>query len=363
MDEPEKKERIGMSTYGSLLSISVQRPPREHRWGSFVAGYIVQATAITALLFYTVTTPTILRTQVEHVELLANGITAPKVAQIKAKSRSVSRIVPAPVAMPKITVPKIIASPVLQAQQPQRVHRIAEVAEVAQPQFAAPKLDARILNVSPGPKAASRIIATNTFGENSTSPSPQKIAPTRVQTVGFGDPNGVQASTHTGNRATTAAPVAFDLPSGRGSGESPLARATIVTAGFGNGPTTQGGGERVKGRVQSTNFITAPTAYKEALSSKVANHKAASAPVSIQSKPTPVYTSEARQLRVEGEVLLRVVFTAEGQIRILNVVRGLGHGLDEAAQRAAQGVRFSPAMRDGHPVDSNVTLHIVFQLS
>jgi TonB family protein len=66
---------------------------------------------------------------------------------------------------------------------------------------------------------------------------------------------------------------------------------------------------------------------------------------------------------VEGEVLLSVVFTADGQIRILNVVRGLGHGLDEAAQRAAQGVKFSPAMRDGHPVDANATLHIVFQLS
>jgi TonB family protein len=66
---------------------------------------------------------------------------------------------------------------------------------------------------------------------------------------------------------------------------------------------------------------------------------------------------------VEGEVLVNVMFMANGQIRILNVVRGLGHGLDEAAQRAAQGVKFTPAMQNGRPVDSNATLRIVFQLS
>ena len=61
--------------------------------------------------------------------------------------------------------------------------------------------------------------------------------------------------------------------------------------------------------------------------------------------------------------MLNVVFTANGKVEVLNVVRGLGHGLDESAQRAARGIRFNPARRDGHPVDSNATLHIVFQLS
>jgi outer membrane biosynthesis protein TonB len=58
-----------------------------------------------------------------------------------------------------------------------------------------------------------------------------------------------------------------------------------------------------------------------------------------------------------------VIFTADGKIRVLNVVRGLGYGLDESARRAVQGLKFSPAMRDGHPVDSNATLHVIFQLS
>jgi TonB family protein len=123
----------------------------------------------------------------------------------------------------------------------------------------------------------------------------------------------------------------------------------------------QGSGH--SGNIQSTNFATATAAPDDSHQTRAANRQAVTAPVSIQSKPTPAYTSEARQLRVEGEVLLNVVFTAQGQIRILKVMRGLGHGLDESAQHAAQGLRFSPAMRDGHPVDSTVTLHIVFQLS
>jgi TonB family protein len=131
--------------------------------------------------------------------------------------------------------------------------------------------------------------------------------------------------------------------------------------GFGNAIAVQSSG-RGQGHIQTTSFGNATAAPASDVRQARAS-QSSSTPVSIQSKPTPVYTAEARQLRVEGEVLLNVVFTAEGQIRVLKVVRGLGHGLDEAAQRAAQGLRFSPAMRDGHPVDSNATLHIVFQLS
>jgi TonB family protein len=48
---------------------------------------------------------------------------------------------------------------------------------------------------------------------------------------------------------------------------------------------------------------------------------------------------------------------------VLRVVRGLGHGLDESAIRAANGIRFKPAQRNGHPVDFRTTLTIVFRLA
>jgi TonB family protein len=85
--------------------------------------------------------------------------------------------------------------------------------------------------------------------------------------------------------------------------------------------------------------------------------------VEITFKPNPVYTDEARNLRLEGEVLLEVQFLATGQLHVNRVVRGLGHGLDEAATAAANKMRFKAALRNGQPVDSTAVVHVVFQLA
>jgi TonB family protein len=68
-------------------------------------------------------------------------------------------------------------------------------------------------------------------------------------------------------------------------------------------------------------------------------------------------------LRIEGEVVLEVVFEASGSLRILRIVHGLGHGLDDSAVHAAQQIRFKPAKRDGQPADYTALVHIVFQLA
>jgi TonB family protein len=85
--------------------------------------------------------------------------------------------------------------------------------------------------------------------------------------------------------------------------------------------------------------------------------------VEITSKPNPAYTQEARQLKLEGEVLIEVVFGANGQLRVNRVIRGLGHGLDESALAAANMMRFRPAMRNGVPVDSTAVVHVEFRLA
>ncbi len=91
------------------------------------------------------------------------------------------------------------------------------------------------------------------------------------------------------------------------------------------------------------------------------------APVStnleVISKPPVQYTCEARQLKVQGDVVLRVTFLATGQVVVQGVVHGLGHGLDEEARRVAQQIRFRPATRDGRPVDMTTTITITFQLA
>jgi TonB family protein len=85
--------------------------------------------------------------------------------------------------------------------------------------------------------------------------------------------------------------------------------------------------------------------------------------VEILLKPRPAYTEEARRLKIEGEVLVKVLFAASGEVKVLSVEKGLGHGLDEAALQAAANIRFKPAKRGGVAVDSTAVARITFQLA
>ena len=85
--------------------------------------------------------------------------------------------------------------------------------------------------------------------------------------------------------------------------------------------------------------------------------------VNILDKPRPEYTAEGRSLKIEGDVVLDMVFLANGTVQVNRVVSGLGHGLDEAATRAAQQIKFKPAKRDGQPVDFPARVRIEFRLA
>src|SRR5205814_80374 len=146
-------------------------------------------------------------------------------------------------------------------------------------------------------------VKTNVFSTGSSEPATIAKAPEKVQTGGFGDPNGVPARENHGRPINIAQ----------------------------SGSYAEVGGKIV--------------------------------PADITAKPNPTYTDEARKLRIEGEVLLEVVFESSGNLHILRVVHGLGHGLDEAAVRAAQKIRFKPAQRDGQPADSTAVLHVIFQIA
>lgn len=86
-------------------------------------------------------------------------------------------------------------------------------------------------------------------------------------------------------------------------------------------------------------------------------------PVEIEFKPMPEYSAAARAAGIEGNVLLEIEFSAAGAVRVLRVVEGLGHGLDALAVRAAEQMRFTPAVRDGRRVDTRAVVSIVFRLT
>ena len=98
---------------------------------------------------------------------------------------------------------------------------------------------------------------------------------------------------------------------------------------------------------------------------RVKQTKAAPAAIQVEilSKPRPRYTEEARRLRIEGDVVLEVRFLTIGEVRVTRIVSALGHGLDEAAVEAAQGIKFTPARREGLPVDTTAVVRISFELA
>lgn len=107
--------------------------------------------------------------------------------------------------------------------------------------------------------------------------------------------------------------------------------------------------------------VVAAEAKAAALSPRQARLRPAD--LRIRNKPRPRYTAEARALRIEGAVVLKVIFAASGVVRVVSVVQGLGHGLDQNAVRAAEAIEFEPARRGGRPVDFAASLQIRFQLA
>lgn len=196
-----------------------------------------------------------------------------------------------------------------------------------------------------------------------TKPTPVE----KVQTGGFGDPNGVAGPSDPNKRANIGQFGNPALPPGpgygNGSGGANGQRGIIASSGFGNGVAIAPSGGKRTGAVQSTGFANSNDVVPIAPKKKVDDAPAVE-PVVILAKPRPVYSAEAIKLNLEGEVLLEVVFPASGgEVQVNRVVKGLGHGLDEAAMRAAQQIKYKPALSNGHPVDFPAVVHIVFQIA
>ncbi len=308
--------------------------------------------------------PNAIRVAYDKIDLVAPPLEQPKAYE--PPKPKIAKVIP-PVAPPKEMLekiaPKIIVPNVV---LPKKV----EVADVA-PKLTTPvEFKSPVLDKMPGPRVVKAVV-TNVLGSSAAPTLPANTRAEKVQTGGFGDPNGVAPNPNAPHSRLGVASVgSFDLPSGPGTGNGTGGakgkQGTIASAGFGNGVATgQGGGGRGYGggQIENTSFGNATPVAEAPTRHRPTEELAPLTPVAVTSKPNPVYTEEARKKKVEGEVLVQVVFTASGQVQVLRVVRGLGYGLDESAIQAAQKVRFTPAQRNGQPVDSTATLHIIFQLS
>lgn len=256
---------------------------------------------------------------------------------------------------PKINMPKLEPKPALKP--------IEMEAKLNTPEIKAAK---PAIVLAPQPKAAltaAMPAQTNTV-KASTAP------------VHLGETFGVTPNPNATRPATVAA---IGNPYGGMQGPAVAPHGVVGSAGIGNG-LKSGSNAGVVGKVAQAGIPggtgTANTASptgkvgsagikNEVAATPAAQQKKEVAPTNLEvlSKPTVQYTAEARQLKVQGDVVLRVTFTASGQVIVNSVVRGLGHGLDEEARRVASQIRFRPATRNGQAVDLTTNITITFQLA
>jgi len=344
------------------LSAAPQRPfsmlPEMRKpWTGFICSMGTEAVAIAILLWIPVLHPQLLDPP-RHQNAIA---LVPTPAPVNHQPQPV-RVVQKPVLLAHLDPPPEAL------RLPAPAPKLKAIADAPAPEV---RIPAKKLDPLPAaPVIPKQLVRTNVFSAGSSATPTIAKAPDKVQTGGFGDPNGVPAKEGKGKAVNIAALGSFDLPSGpgygNGTGGANGARGVVSSAGFGNGVAIGDNSSRVsasRGTVRQAGFQSADVPAPPTVHARPAEAALKIVPAEILSKPLPIYTEEARKLKVEGEVLLEVVLESSGRLRVVRVVRGLGHGLDDAAVKAAEQIRFKPAMQDGQPADSTAVLHIIFQIA
>ena len=327
-------------------------------WSEFVLSYGTQAVVIAILVWIPVLHPEVMegpKKDYHAIELVPTPVPVnhePQRQLPPPKQVMVAKLDPPPAAL-KLAAPRPQPKPKVEDAPAPEVKIVEKKLETLPPATA---------------PIIPKVIRTGSFSTGSSAPQTTRKPAEQVQTGGFGDPNGVPARTTQTRAINIASSGGFDMPTGpgygNGTGGANGARGVVASAGFGNGTAiADSRSSAARGVVRQAGFGDNDVAAPPTVQARPVAVAARMVPAEILSKPTPTYTEEARTHKIEGEVLLEVVFEATGKIHVLKVVRGLGHGLDDAAVRAAEQIRFKPALRDGQPSDSTAVLHIVFQLA
>lgn len=333
-------------------------PERKLNKRAIATAYGLVALVLLIVLSLGVLMPDRLQLRTYHVtELIPMPSLRPEPEPVKVVTQLKPHLLPA-VKLPVFEQPKLV--------MPKEVRRVApeqvEAPKVVVNNFASPQLKLAVGGARP------QLVHTGDFNEGSSQSPTVNVAVQKVQTGGFGDPNGLQGTGKQGAKLYAAQTGSFDMPAGpgqgNGTGGAKGIKGTVASADFGNGIASGGNGDgRSNGKGVATGGFGSEQVVHQGPKIAQADSGPATTPVEITYKPNPVYTQEARDLKLEGEVLLEVNFSANGSLHVNRVVRGLGHGLDEAAIAAANKIRFKPALRFGTPVDSTAVVHVSFQMA
>jgi TonB family protein len=359
------KKNIGTKAIPARLALLPEGESRVKRVG---ISAVVQISALVFFLLIPLIFPQQMTTALQFVtHEVAVPITLvpvapppppPKIAKVTPPPPTV---VVEPVLSPK--QPHIFVPPKMNQPQP-KVQTIEAKAPELNPVFEAPKVDTSQSNQ---PKRPREEVKVGSMSSGNATPATVKAPVEKVQTGGFGDPTGLPGKGDPNAHLIVNAQGLNTLPNGpgygNGTGGDKGIRGTVASTGFGNGTAVPPSGGGKRGTVQSGGFADQSVAAPETPKKKTGNDGPADTAVVIQDKPRPEYTAEGRSLKLEGDVVLDVVFLASGHVQVNRVISGLGHGLDESASRAAQQIKFKPALREGQPVDYPARVRIEFRLA
>jgi TonB family protein len=356
------KRSIGTKQVPARLAMLPEGESRWQRLGvSAIAQIIILTFFVVMPLFFPERLKTALNMQVVPLAMPVTEVpVAPPPPQPKPK------VAPAP-------KPQVIEEVKLNPKQPhifvqQKVLKPKiEHVEAKAPELApqTPVLEAKFIDNTNQPKRPKEEVKVNNLNSGSAAVPTVKLPVEKVQTGGFGDPNGLPGKgdpNKTTNVNRLGSPALPGGPGyGNGTGGDKGARGVVASTGFGNGIANppQGGGKQ--GAVQSSGFANQTVASDAP--KKKASADSGTSQVDILSKPRPEYTAEGRALKLEGDVVIDLVFLANGSVQVNHVVSGLGHGLDESAVQAAQQIKFKPAKRDNEAVDFPARVRIEFRLA
>jgi len=337
-------------TTQSLFETSVHKSS----WQSYAVSIVVHAALATLAFVVVVPMAVEVHKSLEHITLVAPvraykppppvvHLLAPKLLPPKPIPPPVKTFIPPPVILPTVKPRQLAEAPEIKPVSPQ------------------PDLKTELPPAPKAPVKTGVFQPTLELAKATPQPPPQKL-----QVGGFGDPHGAAPSEDTRKSPAVLTQVGrFDMPDGAGKGGrggSAQSGGEIRQTGFGSSGEVGRPKPTPTATIRTTSFGDATLAPPPG-PKKTEAAADSQTPVQILSKPKPVYTPEARAMRLEGEVSLQVVFQADGTIRVVRVVNGLGHGLDEAAKQAASRVVFKPATRGGVPVDTSATIKISFELT
>lgn len=365
------KQQIGTRPIPARLALLPESKPN---WNKVGFSAVLQLSLLAFFIIVPLLYPEGMKTAVHYYEStpLATPVTEIPVAPPPPP--------PAPVKAPKVEVKQPVPPPEPVKLNPQQPHIFANLVKPKTVQPKVEKVEIKTPDVAPqfemakidvkdnGPKKPKEPPKVGDFGGSGATPTLKPMPVEKVQTGGFGDPNGMPGKgdpNHATNVNRLGDPA---LPGGEGYGNGTGgkngARGVIPSTGFGNGTAVPPTSAPKKATtVASSGFGNATDMTGDAPKKKAGPSGPVDSMPDIVDKPRPEYTAEGRSMRIEGDVVVDLVFLSNGSVQINKVVSGLGHGLDESAVRAAQQIKFKPAKRQGEPVDFPARVRIEFRLA